>query len=117
MYFTCAHAVRVRDADLGEAVAAFVENDEVLKRIQVLEKYIRAMRDDFAPIFLRGLFDRRDHQFEVLGVLVGDDKELIVMMTDQILQARDARLKDFEILARAISWQDAPLIRDGRAGE
>lgn len=74
MYFSTTHASG-SDADLGEAVAAFVENDEVLKSVQVLDEYIRAMRNDFAPIFFGSLFDRRDHQFEVLGVLIGDDRK------------------------------------------
>ena len=68
---------------MGQSLLLFGHHQVIAEHLKALEQHVGAMRNHLGPS--PGFGDRGTHQTEVLGVLVGPQKEQTVAMFDLVL--------------------------------
>ena len=103
---------------MRQALLALVHHEPVVEDVDAFEQHVVAVRDHVFPVFLgrgghRGLDD-----FEVLGVLVGHQVEVVAEVADAVFQIALTRLDDLPLAVGRVGVQEAVLGADcGVAGD
>ena len=97
----------IDDAELGQSAFPLRHDDVIRKETHTVDLDRRVVIDEDRPVLLRRVIDRRGHDLEVLGALVGRDVEEPVVVIDAVLVLRLARQDDLRRCAWRISREVA----------
>src|SRR5690606_28781292 len=87
------------NTDSAQAVLAFVEYQVTGKQLHVVDLHILTVRDLLLPLFLLGRADRGGHQAKILGLVVGQNIEGVVVVFHIIAHTRLARVNQRRLVA------------------
>ena len=87
-------AVAVQNADMVHAVDAFLDREEIPKRLEAEDVAFVRRRDEFLPVGRHRIALRRDGQTRVLVRVVGADDESVALVIDRVFVSRLPRRND-----------------------
>ena len=105
------HTICITDPNLLQTAFSFDHNDMVLECLHAFHQGIFAMGEDIHPVLFAGRIDIDHAQFEILCIVVVDDKEFPFVMVGAVIQSLDACLKNAQFTGRVIRIHKADFAR------
>ena len=100
------------DADSGQPVCAFLNNQMVFEDFHVFEQNILPVRYNLLPAGFTGVVYRGAHKPEIPGIQVGFDVKMITVMIEVVLMIAFPGLDNAETATGVISTQNTIFGRD-----